>query len=124
MDNYLGYIVSDNGKFNDLPFFVKSIKFKEASKYPEIEKDVAFIVDNETKNSDIESIIKKSGGRLLDNVEIFDIYNNIEEGKKSMAYNLIFKDPTRTLSDDEVMEVFNKIINDVTSKLNAKLRDK
>ena len=41
-----------------------------------------------------------------------------------MAYNLIFKDPTRTLSDDEVMEVFNKIINDVTSKLNAKLRDK
>jgi len=103
---------------------VKQVKYKEASKYPEIEKDVAFIVDNETKNSDIESIIKKSGGRLLDNVEIFDIYNNIEEGKKSMAYNLIFKDPTRTLSDDEVMEVFNKIINDVTSKLNAKLRDK
>lgn len=101
---------------------IKPIKYKEANKYPEMVKDVAFVVDNATTNSELEAAIKKSGGRLLSNIEIFDIYNNIEEGKKSMAYKLTFVDPTRTLTDDEVMEVFNKIIEDVTSKLNAKLR--
>ena len=60
---------------------------------------------------------------MLDSVNVFDIYENIEEGKKSMAYKLIFKDETRTLSDEEVMEVFNKVINDVETKLNAKLRN-
>ena len=101
----------------------KPIKFKEASKYPEIVKDAAWIVANEVKSSDIEAVIKKTGGRLLDSVEIFDIYRDIEEGKKSMAYKMTFKDATRTLSDEEVMEVFNKIISDVESKLNAKLRN-
>ena len=101
----------------------KPIKFKEASKYPEIVKDAAWIVDNSIKSSDIEAVIKKTGGRLLDSVEIFDIYRDIENGKKSMAYKMVFKDATRTLSDEEVMEVFNKIISDVESKLNAKLRN-
>lgn len=107
---------------NPLMSSIKPIKYKEANKYPEMVKDVAFVVDNATTNSELEAAIKKSGGRLLSNIEIFDIYNNIEEGKKSMAYKLTFVDPTRTLTDDEVMEVFNKIIEDVTSKLNAKLR--
>ena len=101
----------------------KPIKFKEASKYPEIVKDAAWIVDNNVLSSDIEAVIKKTGGRLLDSVEIFDIYRDIEEGKKSMAYKMTFKDATRTLSDEEVMEVFNKIISDVESKLDAKLRN-
>jgi phenylalanyl-tRNA synthetase beta chain len=100
----------------------KPLKYKEASKYPEIKKDVAFVVDNSITNKEIETVIKKSGGRLLSNIDIFDIYREIEEGKKSMAYKLTFKDETRTLSDDEVMEVFNKIIVDVESKLNAKVR--
>lgn len=107
---------------NPLMANIKPIKYKEANKYPEMVKDVAFVVDNELTNSEIEAVIKKSGGRLLSNIDIFDIYNNIEECKKSMAYKLTFVDPTRTLTDEEVMEVFNKIIEDVTSKLNAKLR--
>lgn len=107
---------------NPLMDSVKPIKYKEANKYPEMVKDVAFVVDNDTTNSEIEAVIKKSGGRLLSNIDIFDIYNNIEDGKKSMAYKLTFMDQTKTLTDDEVMEVFNKIIEDVTSKLNAKLR--
>lgn len=102
---------------------VKALKFKEASKYPEIKKDVAFIVDNNITNKEIEDVIKHAGGRLLDNVDIFDIYRNIEEGKKSMAYSLTFKDETRTLSDEEVMQVFNNIIKEVSEKLNAKVRD-
>lgn len=103
-------------------YSIKSLKFKEASKYPSIKKDVAFIVNNEVTNKELEEAIKKAGGRLLDNIDIFDIYRDIKPGKKSMAYNLTFKDDTRTLSDEEVMEVFNNIINKVCENLNAELR--
>ena len=68
------------------------------------------------------NVIRKAGGRLLDSISIFDIYEM--DDKKSMAYKLTFKDQTRTLSDDEVMEIFNKIIKEVESKLDAKVRDK
>lgn len=101
---------------------VKPIKFKEASKYPEIVKDLAFVVENNVESEVIKSQIKKSGGRLLDSIEVFDLYENVEEGKKSIAYKLVFKDPSRTLSDEEVMEIFNKIISEVESKTGAKLR--
>jgi phenylalanyl-tRNA synthetase beta chain len=99
---------------------IKPIKFKEANKYPEIVKDLAFVVDNSVESEVIKDQIKKSGGRLLDTVEVFDIYQM--ENEKSIAYKLTFKDNTRTLSDEEVMEVFNKIINEVESKTSAKLR--
>lgn len=99
-----------------------SMKYKDISKFPGIVKDVAFIVDNNVTSLELETIIKKSAGKLLEKTQIFDLYPNVEEGKKSMAYKLTFSDSTRTLSDDEVMEVFNKVIDDVTSKLNAKLR--
>ncbi len=101
---------------------IKPLKFKEASKYPEITKDLAFVVENEVESEVIKSQIKKSGGRLLDSIDVFDLYENIEEGKKSIAYKLVFKDSSRTLSDEEVMEVFNKIISEVESKTGAKLR--
>ena len=104
-------------------FNTKPLKYKEASKYPSIKKDVAFIVDNELTNKEIEEAIKKAGGRLLDSIDIFDIYRDIKPGKKSMAYNLTFKDDNRTLSDDEVMEVFNNIIDKVCGQLNAEVRN-
>lgn len=101
---------------------IKPIKYKEASKYPDMIKDLAFVVDNCVESEVIKSQIKKSGGRLLDSVEEFDIYNEIEPGKKSIAYKLIFKDPNKTLLETDVMEVFNKIINEVKAKTSAKLR--
>lgn len=100
----------------------RTMKYKDISKYPGVIKDVAFIVDNAITSLELEVFIKKSAGKLLENIQIFDIYPNIEEGKKSLAYKLTFSDSSRTLSDDEVMSVFNKIIDEVTSKLNAKLR--
>ena len=105
---------------------IKPIKYKEANKYPEISKDLAFIVDKNITSNEIMAQIKKSGGRLLQNIEVFDVYvgENVLENEKSIAFNLKFSDSTRTLTDNEVMEVFNKIINDVENKLNAKLRDK
>jgi len=104
-------------------FNVKALKFKEASKYPSIKKDVAFIVDNSVTNNELTVLIRKFGGRLLDSIDIFDIYKDIKPGKKSMAYNLVFKNSERTLSDDEVMEVFNNIIEKVCKELNAEIRN-
>ena len=101
---------------------IKPIKFKEANKYPEMVKDIAFVIDNNIESETVRTQIKRSGGKLLDSCKEFDIYNNIEEGKKSIAYKLTFKDTTKTLLEEEVMLVFNKIIKDVEDKIGAKLR--
>lgn len=99
--------------------------FKEISKFPSSTKDIAFIINKDTSSQTIEKIIKKTGGRLLDNIEVFDVYTgpNVENDKKSIAYSLTFKDNTRTLNEEEVMEIFNKIIKEV-EKTGAILRDK
>lgn len=105
---------------------IKSIKYKEAPKYPDIIKDVAFIVNKDVSARTIMEQIKKSGGRLLNHIDVFDVYTgeNIENNEISIAFTLTFRDELRTLTDEEVTTVFNKIIEDVETKLNAKLRNK
>ena len=104
---------------------IKPIKYKESNKYPYITKDLAFVVEKNITNERIVETIKKSGGRLLSNIEVFDIYtgDNVKENEKSIAYSLKFEDSTKTLTDEEVMEVFNKIMKDVSNNLNAKIRN-
>lgn len=106
-------------------FKVKAMNYKEISKYPSISKDVAFVVKKTKMAEEIISIIKKTGGRLLTNISIFDVYEgeNVEEDQRSIAFNLTFSDPNRTLNDEEVMTIFNQIIHDVESKIGAKVRD-
>ena len=101
---------------------IKPLKFKEANKYPEMVKDVAFLIDNNIESETIRMQIKRSGGKLLDSCKEFDVYNNAEENKKSIAYTLTFKDTNKTLVEEEVMQVFNKIVKDVQEKTGAKLR--
>lgn len=105
---------------------IKPIKYKETSKYPSIVKDVSFIVDKDTMAIDIENTIKKSGGRLLESITVFDYYSGdkIDLDKKSLAFKLTFTDSSRTLEEKEVMDIFNKIISDVVTKRDAVLRDK
>ena len=105
---------------------IKPIKFKEISKYPSITKDLAFIIDDEITSATLVETIKKASGKMLSNIEVFDVYKgeHLEPNKKSIAYSLTFSDPTRTLSDEEVMVIFNKVIDEVTKKHNAVLRDK
>ena len=105
---------------------IKPIKFKEASKYPVINKDMAFIINKKVPSSNLLEVIKRVGGRLLTDIDVFDVYvgENVGSDEKSIAYTLTFSDPTRTLSDEEVNELFKKIISEVESKTGAKLRDK
>ena len=101
------------------------MSYKDIPKYPSIIKDVAFSVNKNMYSEEIEKIIKKAGGRLLTNIEVFDVYvgENISSDEKSIAYKLTFLDQTKTLTDEEVMDLFNKIIKEVETKCNAKLRD-
>ena len=103
---------------------VGAIKFKEINKYPTIEKDMAFIIDKNILAEDISKEIKKSGGKLVTNIEIFDVYEGINIGinNKSIAYKVTFEDYNKTLTDEEIMPIFNKIIDNVEKKFNAKLR--
>ena len=105
---------------------IKPIKYKESSKYPAISKDLAFIVKKDVMAKEVMDVIKKACGRLLTDINVFDVYvgENVAEDEKSIAFNLVFQDPTRTLTEEEVMQLFNKAIEAVTTKLNAVLRDK
>lgn len=105
---------------------VKALKYKEVSKYPSVVKDLAFIVKEEISSDQVIDAIRKSGGRLLKDINVFDVYKgeNIDNNLKSLAFSLTFMDDTRTLTEEEVMDVFNKIIKSVCEKLDAKLRDK
>lgn len=87
---------------------------------------MAFIVKKDITAGMIISTIKKVGGKLLSNVQVFDVYTGegIGEDEKSLAFSLDFIDNKRTLTEDEVMDLFNKIIVEVEKKYKAVLRDK
>ena len=105
---------------------VKPIKFKEALKYPEIVKDMAFAVKKDVMSFEIMNVIKKAGGRLLTDIQLFDVYTgeNVADDEKSLAYSLTFSSPDKTLSEEEVMKIFDNIIVKVEEKFGAKLRNK
>lgn len=109
-----------------LTFKTSGMSYKDISKYPSSNKDVAFIVKKDVTVDVLMNQIKKSGGKLLTSIEVFDVYEgeNVGDLEKSIAFSLTFADPNKTLSDEEVTKAFEKIIEDVETKLNAKLRSK
>ena len=100
-------------------------KYKELNKFPSIKKDFAVILDQNVLAEDIIKVIKKAGGKKLTDVKVFDVYvgKNIDEDKKSIAFSLTFEDYTKTLTDEEVTLLFEKVIQAVTEKYEAVLRD-
>ena len=110
---------------NKLMQDIKPLKYVGASIYPEIVKDVAFVVDKKLPVEEIMTTIKDTGKDLLTNISIFDVYMgpNVLETEKSVAFKLIFQSKERTLSDEEVMKIFNQIMVDVKEKFNCKVRD-
>ena len=100
------------------------MKFKEISKFPSVNKDLAVVVDKNLEAKTLEMQIKKSAGKILNDMKVFDVYTGkgIEEDKKSIAISLNLGKIDATLTDDEINAVMNKIIQDLESKLGAKLR--
>lgn len=98
--------------------------FKNLPKYPAVERDMALLIDKNVMVSEIEHIIRQKGGNLIENTKLFDVYEGkqIPEGKKSVAYSIVYRAEDRTLKDEEVNRVHNSIINELESKLGAQLR--
>ena len=88
------------------------MKYKEISKYPTVNKDLSVIVENNLQSMEIAKQIKKSAGSLLIESKVFDEYKGkgIEKGKKSLTYSLSFGANDRTLTDDEINKVLEKVI--------------
>lgn len=103
---------------------VGKMKYKEFSKFPSINKDIALVVDKKAISKDIEKVIKSAGGSLLTNIEVFDVYTGVGVGidKKSIAYSLTFSDMKKTLTDEEINGLMDKIIDTVSKKCGAELR--
>ena len=110
---------------NKLMQDIKPLKYVGASIYPEIVKDVAFVVDKKLPVEEIMTTIKDTSKDLLTNISIFDVYMgpNVLETEKSVAFKLTFQSKERTLSDEEVMKIFNQIMVNVKEKFNCKVRD-
>ena len=103
----------------------KSLKFREISKYPEIKKDVAFILDKSITSDEVLKEIRKNASKILKEVNIFDLYINENlNNKKSLAFELVFSDLEKTLTEEEVDLLFRDIINKVKIKFNCEIRDK
>ncbi len=92
--------------------------------YPPVIEDLAMIVPEKTSSAKIEKVIYTSGGFLLKQVNLFDIFRGeqIGEGKKSMAYRLIYQAPNRTLTDKDVGKLRVRIIKQLEKDLSAKIR--
>ena len=101
------------------------IVYTPLPKYPSTSRDIALLVDEDMAVGKIEEVIRKHGKKILENVKLFDVYRGkqVEEGKKSVAFTLTYRDKDKTLTDDEVAAVHNDVLNALKDKLNAVLRE-
>lgn len=99
-------------------------KHKDLPKYPAMTRDIALTLDEEVMVGDIEDVILKHGEEIIEGIELFDIYrgDQIEKGKKSVAFSIIYRSYERTLTDNEINTIQELIINDLESSFDAKLR--
>ncbi len=99
-------------------------KYKQVPKFPAVERDIAVIVDETIQVGQIEKVIAKKAKKLLENMQLFDIYRNekIGKNKKSVAYSLTFRDKEKTLNDIEINAIMEEITSELEKALGAELR--
>lgn len=111
---------------DQIPSITKKYKSKAfvKSDFPVVNRDFAFIFDNKVKVGEITRLVKSIDQELINEVNIFDIYqgNNIEENKKSVAFNIEIAPKARTLTSEEIDDISKKVIDAVSLKLNGVLR--
>lgn len=98
--------------------------FSQLPKFPGITRDLAVLVDSSVSVGTLERIIRKKGGKLLSEADLFDVYTGaqIGEGKKSVAFSLLFRSPDRTLTDSDVVQSFQEILAALEKETGAVLR--
>ncbi len=99
-------------------------KIKALPKFPAAYRDLSVVVDEKVLIGDMISNIKKAGGNNLENVELFDVYTGeqVEKGKKSVAFNFEFRKSDSTMTQEEVNILFDKILSTLQQNFDATLR--
>jgi len=102
----------------------KPILYQEVSKFPEVRRDLALLVDQKTTFAEIEKLAYDTEKKYLRAVNLFDVYegDKLPEGKKSYAVSFILQDPEKTLSEKQITSVMDKMIRQMTEKLGATIR--
>ncbi|HHT66726.1 MAG TPA: phenylalanine--tRNA ligase subunit beta [Erysipelotrichaceae bacterium] len=103
---------------------VSEIKMSPISRFPSVSRDLAFVLKQEIASNDVIRVVKKSGGALVTNCEVFDIYQGegIAEGKKSMAITVTYLKDGGTLTEKEVSDLEDKIKFELTRQFKAEIR--
>ncbi len=102
----------------------ETILFKEISKYPEVKRDFALLLDSKTTFKEVHDIAFQTERRLLKEVNLFDVYtgNKLPEGKKSYAVSFTLQDDKSTLTDKQIDKIMQKLKFKYEKELNAELR--
>ena len=98
--------------------------YKKLPKFPSTQRDLALIADDGVLAAQIESIIKKKAGNIFESLTLFDVYKGkqVPEGKKSMAYSVVFRAEEKTLTDEDVNPVVDSILKALSDQLGVTLR--
>lgn len=111
----------------DMPEIVSranfDIKYKGIAKYPAVTRDISMVMSKTIMVGQVEEVIRKCGGKLLEDLKLFDIYegSQIKEGCKSVAYSISFRASDRTLADQDVNTIMERIVKNL-EKLGIELR--
>ncbi|KGL40872.1 phenylalanine--tRNA ligase subunit beta [Listeria newyorkensis] len=102
----------------------KAVAYHTIPRFPSMTRDIALLVNKEVSQAALENEIKAQAGKLLTNIQLFDIFEGEKLGadKKSMAYTLTFLDPERTLTDEEVTKANQAIVTALETKFDAVVR--
>lgn len=102
----------------------KSVKYEEISKFPEVRRDLALVVNKDVSFAQIETVAYQTEKKLLKSVSLFDVYtgDKLPENTKQYAIAFILQDKERTLTDKQIENVMQKLLKAFEQKLNASLR--
>jgi phenylalanyl-tRNA synthetase beta chain len=100
------------------------VSFRPVPRYPAVLRDMALVVADSVPAAALDAVLRRAGGQLLESLVCFDVYRGppLKSGQKSLAYSLRFRDPERTLTDDEVAAVHRGMVDAAKSELQASLR--
>lgn len=99
-------------------------EYQSLPKFPAVSRDIAVIVDRKVTSGEIERVITSSAGQFFESCTLFDVYEDdkLGEGKKSMAYSILFRSTDKTLSDTDILPGYEKVVKKLETVLGAKLR--
>ena len=93
-------------------------KYQGVPKFPAIIRDISLSMKKDVTAGEVEEIIRKKGGKILESYELFDVYEGSQliKGYKSLAYKIVFRAKDRTLTDEEAVKAMDKIISSLAKK--------